>query len=103
MKQYAMIELSYSSSGINFSTTNEAAKKMVIDAIAKQIPGVAVGSDNEGTHLSKLNDRDIALGEWLKGQLCSNGWEPFAVTVVPRSSNYINIRTTYYFRKELPQ
>lgn len=101
MKNYAMLELNYSNSGINFVTTDEKARKWVIDLIKTKIPRATAEATSEGTHVSKLDSRDIEIAEWLKGQLCLNGWEPFAVNVVPRTNNYINTTTIYYFRIEI--
>lgn len=107
MKRYQYLELCWSGSGIALLCADPQLVSWVVALIQQHIPSCVVArADNEfpaGTPqrhvLKQLGGKDLAVGYWLLNQLCSSGWEPFAVST--RANSGTTSETIYHLKAEM--
>ena len=100
MKTFKYLRLFYSNVVIVVDSTDKEILDWAIASIKQAAPSCNMKTDSASgeIRLDKLQGKDLALGTWLRTQLCLNGWEPFAVTL--HSNQGTSGLPTYHFRFE---
>ncbi len=70
--------------GILITTPHKEVVEWVMSKVREHVPHAQLEVVYEARYrIHKLDGNDVDIAIWILGELCRNGWEPFAITTLP--------------------
>ena len=80
MGRFKYVRLHYNAEQISVKTPHKGVWERILTRIQASVPDAKVQSKAGVHRITKLRGRDLDIGNQILLELCSEGWEPFAVT-----------------------
>ena len=96
MKTFKYLSLFYSERTIHIDTTDQETLDWIVASIKRSAPSYTTKNlPYGGVSFEKLQGKDLAIGSWIRSQLCLKGWE--IITVTHHTVNGNSGAPTYHF------
>ena len=86
MKRYNYLSLGYGDSAITFKCTDSSTLEWAITEVKKFVPTCeiheadqTIAGETVSYRITRLDNKDHKIGNWLLQKFCQQGWEPFLV------------------------